>query len=150
MNPPKLAPTATRLRTIPLKSILIAFLFALVFSLALAPAASARPCCESCDGWEDGEPPIGYDYCWDNCRICSGGGGLPCASTPDCDPGFACVSGVCVFVGGELRASNSLSFIENSTTLKVLYPNSTLSFLNEGLNGAGCGDSVATKKSEVL
>ena len=68
--------------------------------LALPPAAIAAPCCESCDGWLDGEPPLELDYCWEHCVIC-GGGGPRCGSDTQCASAcWACIGGYCVFVGG--------------------------------------------------
>lgn len=151
MNPPELTSTGTPPRTIPLKGILLALFLALIFSLALAPAASASPCCQSCDGWEDGEPPIGYDYCWSHCHICGNGG--YCSESWCNDPGYDCVNSYCIFVGGELDASKSFDFIKNSRTLSRLYPTSAMSFRGTSPKetaSQGCDDAPAIKPSRML
>lgn len=111
-----------------LKRLLI--LMALVFSLGWfsladnAGDAYARPCCQSCPGFENPGEEVGYcsdqcggatsgtcydscmnqvHNCYRNCYYCSGGGGGGgCLTSSDCPymPGYGfgyCVGGNCVY-----------------------------------------------------
>lgn len=75
-----------------------AVLFTLVL-LALAGAASAAPCCESCAGFPD--PPWNLDYCWTHCVTCGSGQGHECGGYLGlpCPAGQECINGYCSTLG---------------------------------------------------
>ena len=92
-----------------MKDLFIALAFCAIAVVAFTPGAAAAPCCESCEGWEEGEPPPGPDYCWDNCVIC-GGGGPRCQTNAECSSSYwQCINGYCVFVGAGGLLSSTVS-----------------------------------------
>ena len=111
------------------KSVVLLLGLALSSVMVMLPAtASARPCCQSCDGWPDAEPPMqGQDPCWDSCYICTEGG-HECQSNNECGGGglYVCMGGYCVFWGNEPFAvdevepepscSNGVSNLDGTTS----------------------------------